>query len=83
MQKRYQEEEFFFYLKYRCPTLELLHVALIYKGGRGWDGLRDVWRVKQKYTACRGIVSGHWFRSLAADALCQVVAMQCEMRLRY
>lgn len=71
---------------YHRLTLELrtvLHVALIYKGGRGvgWmDGGREG---KQKYTACLGIVSGHWFRSLAADALCQVVEMQCEMQLRY
>lgn len=54
------------------------------EGGEGWtDGWTDVRREKQKHTACLGIVSGHWFRSLAADALCQVVEMQCEMLLRY
>lgn len=47
----------------------------------GWMEGRE--EGKQKYTACLGIVSGHWFRSPAADALCQVVEMQCEMQLRY
>lgn len=49
--------------------------------GVGW--MEGCVEGKQKYTACLGIVSGHWFRSLAADALCQVVEMQCEMQLRY
>lgn len=40
-------------------------------------------RGEQKYTGCWGIVSGHWFRSLDADNLCQVVKMQCEMQLGY
>lgn len=68
---------------YHWPTVEqhsVLHGALIYKGG--WEGGGRV-EGKQKYTASLGIVSGHWFRSLAADALCQVVEMQCEMQLRY
>ena len=71
---------------YHWLALELcvvLPVALIYKEGGRRDGWKDVRKESRNTQAAWGIVSGHWFRSPAADALCQVVEMQFEMQLRY
>lgn len=69
-------------LDFLPPDVPLADCGAARRAARGFDlqpregaGWRHVWS-ESRNTACLGIVSGHWFRSQAADTLCQVVEMQ-------